>query len=76
MTYAIVVALQNDIANYRALRRSKEPEPQAWHRHIGFTECGALVGINDGGIGEIFFRKVLTPDRSAPLIATAWPNEC
>lgn len=34
-----------------------EPEPQSWHRHMGFTECGILNGINEGGIGEVFFRK-------------------
>ncbi len=33
-----------------------EPEPQAWHRHMGFEECGVINGINDGEIGEIFFR--------------------
>ena len=36
-----------------------EPEPQAWHRHVGFEECGVISGINDGGIGEVFFRKVI-----------------
>jgi GNAT superfamily N-acetyltransferase len=36
-----------------------EPPPQAWHRHMGFEECGILAGINDGGIGEVFFRKML-----------------
>ncbi|HEX3053473.1 MAG TPA: GNAT family N-acetyltransferase [Aggregatilineaceae bacterium] len=36
-----------------------EPEPQAWHRHMGFEECGILNGINNGGIGEVFFRKAL-----------------
>ncbi len=36
-----------------------EPEPQAWHRHMGFVECGILSGINEGGIGEVFFRKAL-----------------
>ncbi|MBI5958820.1 MAG: GNAT family N-acetyltransferase [Chloroflexi bacterium] len=36
-----------------------EPEPQAWHRHMGFVECGILAGINPGGVGEVFFRKVL-----------------
>ncbi len=36
-----------------------EPQPQAWHRHMGFVECGILAGINDG-IGEVFFRKALT----------------
>jgi predicted GNAT superfamily acetyltransferase len=36
-----------------------EPEPQAWHRHLGFTECGVIAGLNDGGIGEVFFRKAI-----------------
>ncbi len=36
-----------------------EEPPQAWHRHMGFEECGILAGINDGGIGEVFFRKSL-----------------
>jgi ribosomal protein S18 acetylase RimI-like enzyme len=36
-----------------------EPEPQAWHRHMGFEECGILTGINAGGVGEVFFRKAL-----------------
>lgn len=55
--------------------QANEPDPQAWHRRIGFEECGYIVGINhpDGnfsanseteytgkaGIGEIFFRKIL-----------------
>lgn len=34
-----------------------EPVPQAWHRHIGFEECGVISGFNEGGIGEVFFRK-------------------
>lgn len=37
--------------------QADEPEPQAWHRHMGFTECGFLAGVNAGGIGEVFFRK-------------------
>jgi len=40
--------------------QANEPEPQAWHRHVGFEECGFIAGINDGGIGEVFFRKVLS----------------
>ncbi len=36
-----------------------EPEPQAWHRHMGFEECGIINGLNEGGIGEVFFKKVL-----------------
>jgi hypothetical protein len=35
-----------------------EVPPQAWHRHMGFEECGILVGHNEG-VGEIFFRKSL-----------------
>ena len=36
-----------------------ESPPQAWHRHVGFEECGIIGGINDGGIGEVFFCKRL-----------------
>jgi GNAT superfamily N-acetyltransferase len=36
-----------------------EPPPQAWHRHMGFEECGILNGVNPGGVGEVFFRKAL-----------------
>jgi GNAT superfamily N-acetyltransferase len=47
---------------YRQLLSSSqvnEPAPQAWHRAVGFRECGVLNGINSGGVGEIFFRKEL-----------------
>lgn len=37
-----------------------EPEPQSWHRAMGFQECGILAGINEGGIGEVFFKKDLS----------------
>lgn len=33
-----------------------EPEPQVWHRHMGFEECGMIGGINKG-VGEVFYRK-------------------
>jgi len=39
--------------------RVDEAEPQAWHRHVGFEECGLIGGIDDGGVGEVFFRKRL-----------------
>ena len=39
--------------------QADEPEPQAWHRHMGFAECGILSGLNEGGIGEVFFVKNL-----------------
>jgi len=38
---------------------ANEAEPQAWHRSVGFEESGIITGINEGGIGEIFFRKSL-----------------
>ena len=41
--------------------QADEPEPQAWHRRSGFEECGLLAGLNEGGIGEVFFRKSLAP---------------
>ncbi|TDF95162.1 GNAT family N-acetyltransferase [Paenibacillus piri] len=36
-----------------------EAEPQKWHRHLGFKECGIINGINPGEIGEVFFVKSL-----------------
>lgn len=39
--------------------QADEPEPQAWHRRAGFEECGHIAGINEGGVGELFFRKRL-----------------
>ncbi len=47
---------------YRTLLSSSqvnEAEPQAWHRARGFQECGIISGINEGSIGEVFFRKEL-----------------
>lgn len=41
--------------------QANEPEPQAWHRRMGFKECGLLAELNEGGIGEVFFRKRLGP---------------
>ena len=38
--------------------QADEPEPQAWHRYMGFEECGFIAGINNG-VGEVFFRKSL-----------------
>ena len=41
--------------------QADEPEPQAWHRRMGFEDCGVIERINEGGVGEVFFRKVLGP---------------
>jgi len=38
---------------------ANELEHQAWYRAAGFVECGILTGLNEGGIGEIFFKKRL-----------------
>ena len=38
--------------------QADEPEPQAWHRYMGFEECGFIAGINEG-VGEVFFRESL-----------------
>ncbi|REE84389.1 acetyltransferase (GNAT) family protein [Paenibacillus taihuensis] len=35
--------------------QADEPDPQRWHRKMGFFECGIINGINDGNVGEIFF---------------------
>lgn len=35
------------------------PRAQQWHRKMGFVECGIIVGINEGGVGEVFFQKSL-----------------
>lgn len=45
--------------------QADEPEPQAWHRRRGFEECGLLAGLNEGGVGEVFFRKALGPTSGA-----------
>lgn len=38
--------------------QADEPEPQEWHLHVGFKECGIIREINDG-IDEVFFCKTL-----------------
>ncbi len=37
-----------------------EPRPQMFHRKCGFKECGIISGMNDDGVGEIFFVKELS----------------
>jgi GNAT superfamily N-acetyltransferase len=41
--------------------QADEREPQAWHRRVGFAECGFIAGINPGGVGEVFFVKSVAP---------------
>ena len=46
--------------------QADEPEPQAWHRHMGFVECGRLEAINADGVDEVFFRKELRKPKGSP----------
>lgn len=39
--------------------QTDEPEPQAWHRHLGFASNGIIENIADEGIGEVVFRLEL-----------------
>lgn len=39
--------------------QANESAPQAWHRHMGFAECGFISRINAGGVDEVFFVKDL-----------------
>lgn len=44
---------------YRLLMSSSqanEPDPQRWHRAMGFKGCGYIDGINEDGSRETFFR--------------------
>lgn len=36
-----------------------EEPPQKWHRKMGFTECGLISGLNEGGFGELIFKRYL-----------------
>ncbi len=36
-----------------------ELDPQKWHRHMGFEDCGILTGTPTGPASEVFFRKSL-----------------
>ena len=54
------VASRGHIALYSS-SQADESEPQAWHRRMGFEDCGLLAGLNEGGVGEVFFRKLLAP---------------
>jgi N-acetylglutamate synthase-like GNAT family acetyltransferase len=50
---------EKGISKLYSSSQADEAEPQQWHRHVGFTECGVINGINEG-VGELFFVKELT----------------
>jgi ribosomal protein S18 acetylase RimI-like enzyme len=39
--------------------QTNEPEPQAWHLHMGFTSNGLIENIADEGVGELVYRLML-----------------
>ncbi|OPA75308.1 hypothetical protein BVG16_22190 [Paenibacillus selenitireducens] len=48
---------QQGVTELYSSSQADEADPQAWHRYMGFRECGIISGINEGEIGEIFFVK-------------------
>ena len=39
--------------------QTNEPEPQAWHKHMGFRSNGIIENIDDEGVGELVYRILL-----------------
>lgn len=39
--------------------QTDEPEPQAWHRHMGFRANGIIENIAEEGVGELVYRLML-----------------
>lgn len=56
LNYLIEFLQLNSFETLLSSSQVNEVEPQMWHRKKGFIECGILNGINEGGIGEVFFR--------------------
>lgn len=56
LNYLIEFLQLNGFRTLLSSSQVNEAEPQMWHRKMGFVECGILSGINEGGIGEVFFR--------------------
>lgn len=66
----LLAHVENDLVGRRhaalySSSQADEPAPQAWHRRMGFEECGFLAGLNEDGVGEVFFRKALDPSGEA-----------
>jgi len=56
LEYLIEYLQLNGFKNLLSSSQVNENEPQMWHRKKGFVECGILSGINEGGVGEVFFK--------------------
>ncbi len=37
--------------------QADEPAAQAWHRAVGFRECGFIADVNENGANEVLFSK-------------------
>ena len=61
LTYVQTEAASRGHTALYSSSQADEPEPQAWHRRMGFEECGIISGLNEGAIGEVFFRLVIAP---------------
>lgn len=40
--------------------QTDEPEPQAWHLHMGFSSNGIIENVMDEGVGELVYRLPLS----------------
>lgn len=56
LNYLVEFLKLNGYTTLLSSSQVNEAEPQKWHRKMGFAECGILNGINEEGIGEVFFR--------------------
>lgn len=56
LNYLVDFLKMNEYDTLLSSSQVNEAEPQMWHRKKGFEECGILNGINEGGIGEVFFK--------------------
>ncbi len=64
LDFTLAYLSQNNHQWLYSSSQADEPEPQAWHRHMGFEDCGIITGINEGGVSEIFFRLKIRGNNS------------
>ncbi|OGO77137.1 MAG: GNAT family N-acetyltransferase, partial [Clostridiales bacterium GWB2_37_7] len=56
LNYLIEFLQLNGYETLLSSSQVNEAEPQMWHRKKGFVECGIINGINEDGVGEVFFK--------------------
>ena len=59
LNYLVDFLKMNGFGTLLSSSQVDEVPPQMWHRKKGFVECGFLSGINEGGVGEVFFMMSL-----------------